>query len=260
MDYLAVEEQIKAGYREVTAQYRRDDEVEVETQNHRRLAQRLQRICWSFPHPISVLDAGCGTGRFFHCVQNASSLTGVDFSEEMLAAAERPVRQEQITAKTIKLICANIFLISFPPQSFDLIYSLGMFGHGCPVTVETCDTFHAWLKPGGKLFFNLVDFAGLPLWYRSRRWVRQLMYPLLPRRLQRVLDRREQRAPFFGLAKAQLETILARTRFQKFTVTSQVCRSPLWSGRLLECVALKEVSASACSEQEQGAKYSRRLD
>src|SRR5579862_4239439 len=63
MNYEVVEETIKAGYRAVSSQYRRDDEIEVTTANHHRICNTLQRICGSFPHPIRVLDVGCGTGR-----------------------------------------------------------------------------------------------------------------------------------------------------------------------------------------------------
>src|SRR5882757_10066097 len=99
MNYQAVEETIKAGYREVSSQYRRDDEIEVTTANHQRICATLKRICVSFPYPISALEVGCGTGRYFHCLTNVDELTGLDISEEMLRAAENPVRQEQISIK-----------------------------------------------------------------------------------------------------------------------------------------------------------------
>jgi len=239
MNYQQVEERIKAGYREVTDQYRRDDEVEVQTQNHRRLTQSLKQICRSFSHPINVLDVGCGTGRYFHCLENVASLVGMDISEEMLASAANPVRREQIMVKDISLIRGNIYMADLLPNSFDFIYSLGMFGHGCPVTIEICNRFYNWLRPGGTLFFNLVDFAGLPLWYRARRHARRIVYPLLTKRLKQVLDEREQRSPFFGLTRGQLETILEATLLKNYTVSSHVCQSPLWSGRHLECLAIK---------------------
>jgi SAM-dependent methyltransferase len=245
MNYQEVEERIRAGYREITPQYRRDDEIEVQSQNHQRLAISLKQICHSFSNPISVLDVGCGTGRYFHCLENVSSLTGIDISEEMLASAREPVRKEQIQIQDIRLIRGNVYLAHFPPESFDFIYSLGMFGHGCPVTVEVCDKLYSWLKPGGKLFFNLVDVAGLPLWYRARRRARKMIYPVLTSRLKTILDKREQRSPFFGMTKAQLETTLAKTALKDFNVTSYVCESPLWSGRHLQCLSSKPATPVA---------------
>jgi SAM-dependent methyltransferase len=244
VDYEQIEQVITAEYRAASAQYRSDDEIEVLSENHQRLCHVLRRICRSIPGPLSVLDVGCGTGRHFHCLENVAHLTGSDICEEMLAAARVPVRAEQVTAQNIELIRGNIYLQNFAPGSFDVIYSLGMFGHGCPVTVELCDKFHDWLKPGGKLFFNVVDFDGLPLWYRARRGFRDMAYPLVGRRLRAVLDKREQRSPFFGLTGRQLKRIISRTRFASdFTVTSQVCNSPLWTGRHLECLAAKADSS-----------------
>src|SRR5262249_55459762 len=177
-------------------------------------------LCRSFPHPITVLDVGCGTGRYFHCLKNVSLLTGIDISEQMLAAAANPVRQQEITVAETVLMRENAYLVSFPASSFDLIYSLGTFGHGCPVTVHIANRFYDWLKPGGILFFDVVDFDGLPWWYRARRRARGWLYPLLSRTLKQVLDRREERSPFFGLTKWQLEQILRKTRLSKFSVKS----------------------------------------
>ena len=243
MNYEAVEETIKAGYREVSSQYRSDDEIEVTTANHQRICAILQRICGSFPHPIQALEVGCGTGRNFHCLTNVDKLTGMDISEDMLHAAETdPVRKEMISVKSIKLIRGNAYLASFPPESFHFIYSLGMFGNGCPVTKEICDRFYDWLKPGGMVYFNTVDFAGLPWWYRARRRTRDFVYPMLTRGLKNVLDERESRQPWFSMNRKQLEEVLRATRFKAFQVASHVCRSPLWTGRHLECIAGKEAA------------------
>jgi hypothetical protein len=76
----------------------------------------------------------------------------MDITPEMLSAARNPVNGHLITAETTELVRGNIFFARFKPHSFDLIYSFGMFGHGCPVTVEVCDKLHSWLAPGGCLF------------------------------------------------------------------------------------------------------------
>jgi SAM-dependent methyltransferase len=239
MDYQAVEEVVKVGYRKAAPRYRSDDEIEVTTKNHRHLSKVLREVCLSFGRPIRVLDVGCGTGRYFHCLKNVEALVGIDISEEMLAAAKHPVRAEEITVKQIQLARANAYLSSFPAAGFDFIFSLGMFGHGCPVTVEICDKFHTWLKPGGKLFFNTVDTAGLPVSYRLRRRLRRVLYPLLTQAWKATLDERDKRWPFFSLTKAELAALLSRTCFRAFTLTSHRCESPLWKGRHLECLATK---------------------
>jgi Methylase involved in ubiquinone/menaquinone biosynthesis len=240
MNYQAVEETIRAEYRDVTARYRRDDETEVNTENHRRISATLRKLCDSFPHPVTALDVGCGTGRYFHCLTNVKELVGIDITDEMLRAAENPVRKERIAIERIRLVCANFYLINFPPQSFDFIYSLGMFGNGCPVTVEACNKFHNWLRPGGKLYFNTVDLAGTPFSYRTRQHIKHFIYPVLPRRTRQLLDERQERHPFYGMSRRQLEEVLKKSRFQNFEVKSHVCQSPLWNGRHLECIASKE--------------------
>jgi ubiquinone/menaquinone biosynthesis C-methylase UbiE len=88
------------GYRE------RDDDVECPM--HKDLGDILARVSDSFKHPISVLDLGCGTGRYFHCLQSTERIIGVDASPDMLAQARHPVWASKITA-SVDLICANIF-------------------------------------------------------------------------------------------------------------------------------------------------------
>jgi ubiquinone/menaquinone biosynthesis C-methylase UbiE len=234
-----IAEKIAASYREVAPQYRSDDEIEITTEHHKHLKGILSRTTSSFGRPISVLDLGCGTGRYFYCLQNVEHLTGMDICEEMLRIAENPVKQDEITIKSIQLQFGNAHLVSFPPRAFDFIYSLGMFGNGCPVTVEICNKFYDWLKPGGKLFFDTVDVATLPFTQRIRKSIRKSVYPFLPKTLKASLDQREGKVPFCGLSKKQLIHILRASKFKTFSVSSQECLSPLWEGYHLECHASK---------------------
>jgi SAM-dependent methyltransferase len=239
MDLELVTEQLKAEYREGTPRYRLDDEIEVQTANHRHLWNLLRELCLSFEAPITALDAGCGTGRYFHCLENVRRLVGVDVSPDMLKAAENPVLADEIKAPHIDLICENIFRVSFPPATFDFIYSLGMFGHGCPVTVEICERFFQWLKPGGKLFFDAVNAFDLPLKVRVRKAVGRVVYRALPKPIQRRWDARRARLPLFALSRSDLETIMESTSFPNFEIATEICDSPLWDGIHLECLALK---------------------
>jgi SAM-dependent methyltransferase len=237
MDIQQAETALQASYASGARQYRQDDEIEVVTPHHRRLARKLAELSSSFGRPISVLDVGCGTGRYFYCLKNVSRLVGMDITPQMLAAARQPVHSNMVSAKSIELIRGNVFLAAFAPGSFELIYSFGMFGHGCPVTVEVCDKLHSWLAPGGYLFFDTIDVAGLPWAERVRKRVRKRLYSLAPSGLKALLDRRQQGTPFFGLTRRELERLLRGSRFSSFEVTSEACESPLWQGRHLECLA-----------------------
>src|SRR5262245_38820409 len=131
IDLQKAEAALQLGYRAEANHYRQDDEIEVMSDHHRRLATVLSGISASFGRPIAALDAGCGTGRFFYCLRNVDRLVGLDITAEMLRAAENPVKSDEVTVRRIELIRSNVFFTSFPPASFDLIYSFGMFGHGC---------------------------------------------------------------------------------------------------------------------------------
>jgi SAM-dependent methyltransferase len=239
MDLQVVGEQLKAAYRAVMPRYRRDDEIEVRSPNHRRLWLILRGICESFPGAITALDVGCGTGRYFHCLENVQRLVGLDVSPEMLAAAENPVLSESVNVPRVELICQNAFEASFAPETFDFIYSLGMFGHGCPVTVEICERFWTWLRPGGKLFFDALSVGHLPFRVQLRRTAGRMIYPVLPPPVKRRMDNRKARVPLCALTHCELEGVMRSTSFADFHISSKTCESPLWDGVHLECLALK---------------------
>jgi SAM-dependent methyltransferase len=239
MDYELVGENIRASYRQISPQYRHDDEIEVTTENHRHFQQILREITDSFDHSISVLDVGCGTGRYFHCVQNTNLLVGVDISADMLKRAEVPVRHSEISARDIRLLCGNVYLMYFPAGSFDFIYSLGMFGHGCPVTPEICARFYDWLSDGGKLFFTVVDMASLGTAYRLRQSFGRIIKPFLPPEIRDRLAERQRQLPFFPMTRRDLRQVMEDSPFSDFAISSHTCQTPLSSGGLLECTALK---------------------
>lgn len=234
-----MEDGLRHAYRGVASQYRRDDEVEVTTDYHRRVSKTLSKLSSGFGRPIAVLDVGCGTGRYFHCLKNVRRLVGLDLSEDMLKMARHPVLQDGMSIEEIELRCENIHLVSFPPGSFDLIFSLGMFGNACPLTVGLCNRFHEWLSPGGKLYFNTVSLKTMSLLKRIRRNIRNQIYPFLPGRLQHVLDVRESRSPFFGMSEKNLNALMHDSRFKDFSISTQLCESHLWKMFHLECKSVK---------------------
>jgi len=236
LNFQRTEVALQTGYRDAAAQYRRDDDIEVHSSNHDYISGVLKEICGSFGRPISVLDVGCGTGRYFHCLTNVERLVGMDISNEMLIAAEDPVNSNEISIHTTELIQGNVYFSSFEPQSFDFIFSLGMFGYGCPVTTELCDRFYSWLVPGGKLYFNVISITNLPWLQRLKRDAGKFIHPYIAACIHGTEVSQEE-IPAFVLSQSQLENIMTASRFKQFSVTARRCESPLWQGNLLECHA-----------------------
>lgn len=226
-------------YDAAAAKYRADDEIEIATENHRRIAGRLRELCRSFSRPIRVLEIGCGTGRYFYCLENVERLVGADVSAEMLRHAEHPVREFEVSAKSIQLLHADVYAMDFPDESFDLIYSLGVFGYGARVSDELAGKLNRWLAPGGRLFFDAIEVPppGTPM-ERVRYRVKCALQPWLPRALRRFVEKREV-VPLLTHSQAELSATLGRSGFTKITLTSEKCLSSLWEGVHVECVAQK---------------------
>lgn len=130
--------------------YRLFDEEIIRTESFRVYERLLQKMEGRFAHPITALDIGCGTGRYFSCFRKVQRLVGVDLSPHMLQQAKHPVRAEYINIKEIELIEANVFDPGFKPgETFHLIYSIGVLAEHAPLTRDFLQRVRTWLKPGG---------------------------------------------------------------------------------------------------------------
>ncbi|RKN62074.1 class I SAM-dependent methyltransferase [Paenibacillus ginsengarvi] len=99
----------------------------------------------------SVLDLGCGFG--WHCryalEQGASSVTGVDISENMLQKARELTNDAAIT-----YVRMPIEDIDFVGGSFDVVISSLAFHYIEPFQT-VCEKVYACLKPGGSFVFSV---------------------------------------------------------------------------------------------------------
>src|SRR5678815_4178003 len=129
-----IEEWMRDKYDATAKGYRTADDLDATGGDHQKLADKLSALCKSFGRPVTALDIGCGTGRYFHALQNVEKLTGMDVSAEMLAQARHPVKGEEVSARQIEFLCGNFYKHDFPAATFDLIYAIGVFGNGCPIT------------------------------------------------------------------------------------------------------------------------------
>lgn len=103
-----------------------------------------------------VLDAGCGTGRYFHLVPDADLYVGQDFSCAMLRQARSPYRAE-VLRFTPCLVAGDLLRPAFREAVFDLAFSIGVFGQELPLSADTLLVLLRLLRPGGSLVLSVLS-------------------------------------------------------------------------------------------------------
>lgn len=125
-----------------------------------------------------VLDVGCGMGRFADVATRwGAHVVGIDLS----LAAE--VAARNLAGRDATVFQADVFRLPFAPESFDLIYSIGVLHH-TPDCERAFKMLPRLLKPGGRIAIWL--YSGYNHWYRmsdvyrkvTRRMPRRLLYRL----------------------------------------------------------------------------------
>ena len=178
--------------------YRDRDEQLLQVKSYQDFIAWLQGICDRFDHPIDVLDLGCGTGRYFWGVRNAKTLVGFDASAPMLEEARHPIRGDQITAASITLVEGDLATQTFPDESFDLVYSIGVLAEHVPLNTSLVARVARWLKPGGRFAFTTVDPASPDVPQTLQRRVASAVLPIAPGILGRTLHRRLMSGGMYG--------------------------------------------------------------
>ncbi len=113
----------------------------------------------------SVLDIGCGAGNFtLRVLQETGGLHChlVDLSQPMLARAAERLRQSR--AASVATYQSDLRALTFAENSFDCILAGAVLHH----LRDDADwqsafaRFHAWLKPGGRLYVADLCYFDLP--------------------------------------------------------------------------------------------------
>ena len=126
-----------------------------------------------------VLDVGCGMGRFAEVVTRwGARVVGIDLS----AAAE--VAARNLKDREFVAFQADVFDLPFAPESFDLIYSIGVLHH-TPDCEQAVKVLPQYLKPGGKLAVWL--YSGYNKWYRFSDIYRKVTTRMSPTTLHSCL-------------------------------------------------------------------------
>jgi 2-polyprenyl-3-methyl-5-hydroxy-6-metoxy-1,4-benzoquinol methylase len=133
-----------------------------------------------------VLDVGCGMGRFAEVATRwGARVVGIDLSAAAEVAAKNLAEREFVAFQ------ADVFALPFAPETFDVIYSVGVLHHtpDCEAAVKTLDNY---LKPGGLLAVWL--YSGYNKWYRFSDIWRRYTHKMKPQNLHRIV---KVAVPFF---------------------------------------------------------------
>jgi demethylmenaquinone methyltransferase/2-methoxy-6-polyprenyl-1,4-benzoquinol methylase len=130
--------------------------------------KRSAEILLSDPRfsPKTILDLGCGTGKFLECFLRSGSwesATGVDFSVAMLQKARETV------PGNVMWLQEDFDSLPFLESSFDLVIS-GFTLRSVQKLPEFLGSVHRILTPGGKAAF-------LDLTRPRNFWVRLFFFP-----------------------------------------------------------------------------------
>jgi len=225
---------------EIAAGYRRADLREhIST---KMWGKMISRVASSFAGQISVLDLGCGTGRYVHCVKNAERYVGVDVSAAMLELAKNPIKKDEITVKRVWLVRADVHSLRLQPASFDFIFSIGVLGDYVPLTVQFCNNLRSMLRPNGKALFTVMDAKSLPSEGGWKRNLALAIYPFLPKSLQYHID---VRIGNFKHTEEEVREVLDKSGFACYEVRHTLELDPnheIWDGCWFICEVTKEAS------------------
>jgi len=101
------------------------------------------------PNNFKLLEIGCGTGVFLDkAKKHGFDCYGLELSEY----AANFVRNMGIPVETKSIEDAN-----YPPNSFDVVVMREVIEH-LPHPLESLQTIHSWLKPGGVLFMATGNY------------------------------------------------------------------------------------------------------
>ncbi|MCB0698464.1 MAG: class I SAM-dependent methyltransferase [Chitinophagales bacterium] len=214
-------------------EYREFDYKYVVSPDYAHFAPVVKKITKSFTDPIKVLEIGCGTGRYFHVLENTEELTGIDISESMLNMAKEPVRSSDVKVPIINLIQGSVFEHDFGTEKFDFIFSIGVLGEHTPLPQDLCHKIYNLLNDGGCFYFTVVDIDDRK---NVKRKIAEAAYPFLPARIKQVLDKRWESNYF---TKAELIEHMKVGPFDAFEVSNYKADNSGWTGAHHECIGYK---------------------
>ena len=124
---------------------------------------RNSRICLQNLSSESVLDAGCGGGRYTVAWRElgAAKATGLDISPINIGDAERRVKGNNVDGVTFRE--GDVLDMPFENDTFDIVFSNGVLHHTTDWEKGLAELLRV-LKPGGFGWLYLIENPGGLFW------------------------------------------------------------------------------------------------
>ncbi len=133
----------------------------------------------------SVIDIGCGSGRFAIALSQmgAKKVTAVDINPQGLETARKFAKESGIS--NVEFVEHNVLELPFQDESFDFVFSKGVLHHTGDLE-KGINEYSRVLKKGGHGFLYLYANGGI--YWKSRDKMREVM-KLIPMEFTiKVLD------------------------------------------------------------------------
>jgi SAM-dependent methyltransferase len=119
-----------------------------------RLRRCVGESIWNRLSTLSVLEIGCGAGRFTEVLlAEGASVTSVDLSDAVYAnVANFPQSPKH------RVVRADALRLPFPPRQFDLVLCLGVLQH-TPSPERTIEALAAQVAPDGWLVIDHYTYS-----------------------------------------------------------------------------------------------------
>jgi len=109
---------------------------------------------------LSVVDAGCGVGKFNHAVKNAALFLGIDFAWEGLLRFQKP------SCECASLVQGDVSRMPLQDRTFDVALSCQVLSHlpTSDLRARYLSELARVLKPNGRLILTAMHYS-----FRYRR-------------------------------------------------------------------------------------------
>ncbi len=186
-----------------------------------------------------VLEVGVGLGTdHVQLARAGAHLSGIDLTSRGVELTRQRLHQEGL-ASTLSVMDAE--QLSFPDDSFDMIYSFGVLHHTTSLE-RALREIRRVLRPGGRVLGGLYNrHSWFYLGVRCRRLVRlEFLREDLDERLSRIEYSTSDAKPYVRLlTRTELEGLLSDSGFRDVAITKrhvglgrQSESLPAWVGRL----------------------------